>query len=87
MLIRVLFRSRLGTYRHDEALIHSQAEGLVVPNPIIDIKESEDGEFVFDQEILSYNYRSVPADLSGNPLYLTPTEMNKFNQQRGKLTR
>ncbi|XP_064383948.1 uncharacterized protein LOC135332942 [Halichondria panicea] len=61
-------RSRLGTYRHDEALIHSQAEGLVVPNPIIDIKESED-------------------DLSGNPLYLTPTEMNKFNQQRGKLTR
>ncbi len=39
-------------YRHDEALINSQAEGLVVPNPIIDIKESEDGELFFTHEII-----------------------------------
>ena len=34
------------------------------------------------------NRLTIPiTDISGNPLYLTPTEMNKFDQQRAKLTR
>ena len=52
VLFYFYFRSQLGMYRHDEALINSQAEGLVVPNPIIDIKESEDGELFFAMRLL-----------------------------------